>query len=84
MSTDFRGQVGIITGAASGLGLAIALKLSEQGVKLALIDRDKEGLEKIKTQLRNECEIYLRILVRKRRFNNWLNSAENNLNELIF
>ena len=58
MSTDFRGQVGIITGAASGLGLAIALKLSEQGVKLALIDRDKEGLEKIKTQLRNECEIY--------------------------
>jgi len=58
MSTEFTSHVGIITGAASGLGLAIARKLSEQGVKLALVDRDKEGLEKAKAQLGNESEIY--------------------------
>jgi len=58
MSTSFKDHVGIITGAASGLGLTIARKLSEQGVKLALVDRNKEGLEKIKAQLGNESEIY--------------------------
>jgi len=58
MSTNFKDHVGIVTGAASGLGLTIARKLSEQGVKLALVDRDKNGLEKIKSQLKDECEIY--------------------------
>jgi len=47
MSTNLKGHVGIITGAASGLGLTIALKLSALGVKLALIDKDEKGLQKI-------------------------------------
>jgi len=59
MSTNLKGHVGIITGAASGLGLTIALKLSALGVKLALIDKDEKGLQKIKSQLRTECEIYM-------------------------
>lgn len=58
MNTNYKGQVGIITGAASGLGLAIAQKLCLQGVKLALIDQDKLTLEKTKTQLRTQSEIY--------------------------
>lgn len=58
MNIDYKGQVGIITGAASGLGLAIAQKLCLQGVKLALIDQDKLTLEKTKTQLRTQSEIY--------------------------
>jgi NADP-dependent 3-hydroxy acid dehydrogenase YdfG len=45
MKIEFKGQVGIITGAASGLGRAIALNLSEKGVKLALFDRDTNGLQ---------------------------------------
>ena len=59
MSTIFNNQVGIVTGAASGLGSAIVRKLSEKGVKLALFDKDKTGLEKIKALLSNESEIYI-------------------------
>jgi NAD(P)-dependent dehydrogenase (short-subunit alcohol dehydrogenase family) len=38
------GQVAIVTGAASGLGLAIAGRLTEEGVRVALWDRDPTGL----------------------------------------
>ena len=34
MSEQFKGQVAIITGAASGLGLAIAKKLHAEGVRV--------------------------------------------------
>jgi 3-oxoacyl-[acyl-carrier protein] reductase len=44
MSISFQDQTGIVTGAASGLGRAIAIQLSERGVKLALLDKDEEGL----------------------------------------
>ena len=39
-------QVAIITGAASGLGLAISKKLHEEGAKVALLDLNAEALEK--------------------------------------
>ncbi|MEO5998867.1 MAG: SDR family NAD(P)-dependent oxidoreductase [Chitinophagaceae bacterium] len=58
MHTSFQNQVGIITGAASGIGLAIAVRLSEKGVKLALFDRDEQGLKKISALLKTECQIY--------------------------
>lgn len=58
MNIQFEHQVGIITGAASGLGSTIALKLSGEGMKLALFDKDKENLKKIKALISNECEIY--------------------------
>lgn len=58
MKIEFKEQAGIITGAASGLGLAIAKKLAAKGVKLALFDRDKAGLEKAKSSISGECEIF--------------------------
>jgi 2-dehydro-3-deoxy-L-rhamnonate dehydrogenase (NAD+) len=56
MNTPLKGQVAIITGASSGLGLAITLKLRELGVLLTLIDLDRDRLEKIKQQ--TEAEIF--------------------------
>lgn len=44
-NSAFLNQVGIITGAASGLGLAMAKKLSAQGMYLALIDLSMESLQ---------------------------------------
>jgi len=41
----FKGQVAIITGAASGLGVAIATKLYSEGVRLALIDKNEKQLQ---------------------------------------
>jgi 2-dehydro-3-deoxy-L-rhamnonate dehydrogenase (NAD+) len=58
MNTPLKGQVAIITGAASGLGLAIALKLSALGVLLTLIDQDHDGLEEIKQQVESDAEIF--------------------------
>jgi 3-oxoacyl-[acyl-carrier protein] reductase len=38
MSTEFSGQVAVVTGAASGLGLAIAGRLHDHGAQVALLD----------------------------------------------
>jgi 2-dehydro-3-deoxy-L-rhamnonate dehydrogenase (NAD+) len=44
MSTSFDHKVGIVTGAASGLGRAIAKKLSAEGASLALFDLNADEL----------------------------------------
>jgi 2-dehydro-3-deoxy-L-rhamnonate dehydrogenase (NAD+) len=44
MSKEFKDQVAIITGAASGLGLAIARKLAQEGARVALCDTNKSSL----------------------------------------
>src|ERR1043166_3874751 len=43
---DFSEQVAIVTGAASGLGLAIARKLHDEGAIIALLDLNKEAVGK--------------------------------------
>ena len=47
---DFSDQSGIVTGAASGIGKAVALLLAESNAGLALVDRNSSGLEKIAGQ----------------------------------
>ena len=37
---DFRGQVVVVTGAASGIGLAISQAFAARGARLAMLDRD--------------------------------------------
>jgi NAD(P)-dependent dehydrogenase (short-subunit alcohol dehydrogenase family) len=49
MNTHLQGHVAVITGACSGLGLAIAGKLSTLGATLVMVDRNKAEIEK--TQL---------------------------------
>jgi 3-oxoacyl-[acyl-carrier protein] reductase len=44
MSEQFKDQVAVITGAASGLGLAIAKKLASEGAKIAMIDLSEQAL----------------------------------------
>jgi butyryl-CoA dehydrogenase len=48
---SFKGQVAVITGAASGIGKALALKLAGQGCHLALADKDIAGLEAIQQEI---------------------------------
>lgn len=40
----FAGQVALVTGAAGGIGAGIARRLAEEGARIAVIDRDAEGL----------------------------------------
>ncbi|MGI8785355.1 MAG: SDR family NAD(P)-dependent oxidoreductase [Acidobacteriota bacterium] len=45
MSQPFDGQTAILTGAAGGLGLAIAKKLHAEGARVALLDLDDAALQ---------------------------------------
>ncbi len=44
---DLRGRVAVITGAASGIGRALAFGLMSKGCRLALVDVDVEGLARL-------------------------------------
>ena len=50
-SNNLSGNVAIVTGASSGIGLATAKLLAGQGVNVALVSRSKEKLEKISSEL---------------------------------
>ena len=45
------GQRILVTGAGGGIGSAIALELAERGVELFLVDRQLQGLERIKSAI---------------------------------
>ncbi|MDQ2657464.1 MAG: SDR family NAD(P)-dependent oxidoreductase, partial [Bacteroidota bacterium] len=48
MQQGLKGQVALVTGGATGLGLAIAKALAKEGVRLALLDRDAGALTRLK------------------------------------
>jgi NAD(P)-dependent dehydrogenase (short-subunit alcohol dehydrogenase family) len=43
--TRFAGKVGLVTGGASGLGLAVARAMAAEGARLVLVDWDSKSLE---------------------------------------
>jgi glucose 1-dehydrogenase len=45
------GKVCVVTGAASGIGAAIARQLAEQGAKVALLDKNLDGAQRLAAQL---------------------------------
>lgn len=51
----FEGQVALVTGAASGIGLATAQAFAAQGAAVMLADRDGEALEKAKEKVGGAC-----------------------------
>ena len=58
MYDSFKSQVAVITGAASGLGLAIAKKLSSEGANLALLDKKFDSSKAITGDFKNQSENY--------------------------
>jgi 3-oxoacyl-[acyl-carrier protein] reductase len=42
---ELKGQVGVVTGGAKGIGLGIALHLAREGMQVVIADRDEEALE---------------------------------------
>ena len=42
---EFSGQVALVTGAASGIGLVVAHKLLAEGAQVALLDFNEKGLQ---------------------------------------
>jgi NAD(P)-dependent dehydrogenase (short-subunit alcohol dehydrogenase family) len=48
---DFEGRVAVVTGAASGIGLALSRRLAAEGMKLVLADVDGKRLEQARDEL---------------------------------
>ena len=48
---DLTGRVALVSGAASGLGRAMAIALAEAGADLVLVDRDAPGLRQTEVQI---------------------------------
>ena len=55
MTGTLKHKTALITGAASGLGLAIARKLSIEGVRLILLDTNSEMLQGIRQDFPSDC-----------------------------
>src|SRR5258708_12431625 len=49
--TAIRGGAAAVTGAASGIGRALALELAARGCDLALADRDEAGLQAVAAEI---------------------------------
>ncbi|HTO63321.1 MAG TPA: SDR family NAD(P)-dependent oxidoreductase, partial [Bradyrhizobium sp.] len=49
--TTIRGAAAALTGAASGIGRALAIELAARGCDLALADRDEAGLEAVAAEI---------------------------------
>ena len=53
MIAEPAGRAAVVTGAASGIGLAIATRCGERGMRVLLADRDAEGAEREAERLRS-------------------------------
>jgi NAD(P)-dependent dehydrogenase (short-subunit alcohol dehydrogenase family) len=56
---EIEGKVVLITGAANGIGRDTARRLAQRGARLALIDRDAEGVERAAAEIDGEAEPFV-------------------------
>lgn len=60
---DLTGDVAIVTGASSGLGVQFAKALASQGAKLALFARREEKLKEVAKNIENEFDVEVKYYV---------------------
>jgi len=63
MEKSLEGKTCIITGAARGIGKALAIKYAEKGANIVLIDLNKENVEATAKEIATELEVTVLPLV---------------------
>lgn len=58
----FDKKIAIVTGAASGIGRALAQRLADEGASLALVDQNEDGLMAVAAALPDQSKIFHRAL----------------------
>ncbi|MEV6493584.1 SDR family NAD(P)-dependent oxidoreductase [Actinoplanes sp. NPDC051633] len=58
----FAGKTCVITGAAGGIGAALALELARRKAVLVLIDRDEQGLEQVRALTKDAAEVHTYVI----------------------
>src|SRR4051794_12816480 len=53
MADDFTDRCAVVTGAADGMGRAVALLLGTKGARIAVLDLDGAGAEAVAGEIRN-------------------------------
>ena len=64
---ELRGRVAVVTGAASGIGLAMARRFGEEGMKVVLSDVEEQALADATKTLESEGHRVLGVRLRERR-----------------
>ena len=59
---EFQNKVAVITGAASGIGVGLAERCAEEGMKIVLADIDEKGLNRIERRLKREGATILAVV----------------------
>jgi NAD(P)-dependent dehydrogenase (short-subunit alcohol dehydrogenase family) len=49
---EFKGKVAVVTGAASGIGYALAERAAQEGMKVVLADVENNALEKAEQKIK--------------------------------
>ena len=57
MSQRLQDKIAIITGAASGIGAATAIRFVEEGAKVLLVDTNGDGLANVSKQISNDNQV---------------------------
>ncbi len=55
---SLRGKVAVVTGAASGIGAAVVVKLAAAGTKVVAVDVDREGVEQLVSATEGEIHAF--------------------------
>ena len=56
-SLDLTGRCAVVTGGASGIGAAVAARLSAAGADVVVVDRDREAAERVASQVGGEAAV---------------------------